>query len=234
MSVGRPVDRSSDIEFKNSIFLVFDPLALSLSLSLHLALFKVKVFLWLLIEDRLHTEEILHKKNWSGDLNCIFCNSDLESRDHVFLHCTFANLIWKKCLEFFDYPNLPNPMISYFLTRQGPIFRRNWNQPGTYWVLLFVGWFGKRETKGALRTQQETHLLVLLMLCSMFISGQVQQLRRERIRFLLLLIWFNFPPICQADGVILNQLDLESNSVWNDSNSQYAVCVRDWLPLWNW
>lgn len=57
---------------------------------------KHKVFLWLLLKDRLSTRGLLHRRNMAlDDYNCVLrTNSVEESRDHLFLHCPFVEQCW--------------------------------------------------------------------------------------------------------------------------------------------
>jgi hypothetical protein len=51
------------------------------------ALPKLKVFLWLLMHDRLNTHDIMLRKNWKVDsgLECVLCNAtNVETRNHLF------------------------------------------------------------------------------------------------------------------------------------------------------
>jgi hypothetical protein len=58
---------------------------------------KLKVFLWLLLIDRLNTQDIMQRKHWhieSGP-DCSLCAEEiLETRDHLFFGCDFAQECW--------------------------------------------------------------------------------------------------------------------------------------------
>lgn len=57
---------------------------------------KHKVFIWLLLKDRLSMRNILKRKNMHLDNYCCeICNTGVEeSREHLFLHCPFAQDCW--------------------------------------------------------------------------------------------------------------------------------------------
>jgi hypothetical protein len=58
---------------------------------------KIKVFLWLLMLDRLNTRDIMSRKNWSVDsgTDCSLCPTpSLETRSHLFFECDFAKNCW--------------------------------------------------------------------------------------------------------------------------------------------
>jgi hypothetical protein len=58
---------------------------------------KHKVLFWLLIHNRLNTRAMLQRKNFFMDnYSCILCGQDeLESRNHLFFQCPFAQMCWQ-------------------------------------------------------------------------------------------------------------------------------------------
>ena len=65
------------------------------------------------MRDGLHNKNHLIKKGKSGDPFCVFCGSELETRDHIFLNCV-AQYIWMMAASFFDSPQFPNS-LEYLL-----------------------------------------------------------------------------------------------------------------------
>jgi hypothetical protein len=60
---------------------------------------KLRVFVWLLIMDRLNTKDIMSRKHWQvdGGLNCVLCNLNVrETRDHLFFDCPFVINCWNQ------------------------------------------------------------------------------------------------------------------------------------------
>lgn len=57
---------------------------------------KHKIFYWLLINNRLNTRAVLQRKNFFiENYTCVMCNMQvLETRDHLFFYCPFAQLCW--------------------------------------------------------------------------------------------------------------------------------------------
>jgi hypothetical protein len=57
---------------------------------------KVKVFFWLLLNDRLNTRNLLrHKWFHIPSVNCVLCNHDSEETlKHLFFECEFAQSCW--------------------------------------------------------------------------------------------------------------------------------------------
>ena len=54
---------------------------------------KIKVWLWLIEHNAILTKDNLAKRNWTGDMQCCFCNST-ESIDHLFFECDTVKYIW--------------------------------------------------------------------------------------------------------------------------------------------
>jgi uncharacterized HAD superfamily protein len=90
------------------------------------ALPKPKVFLWLLIRDRLNTKDIMLRKNWKVDSGpeCVLCSiANTETRNRLFFECDFTincwnavNIQWTMNLPFSDMFRLARD------TFQGPCF----------------------------------------------------------------------------------------------------------------
>jgi hypothetical protein len=58
---------------------------------------KIKVFLWLLMLDRLNTRDIMDRKNWRIDsrMDCSLCYTAIrETRSHLFFECEFSRGCW--------------------------------------------------------------------------------------------------------------------------------------------
>ena len=50
---------------------------------------KIKIFIWLVVRNKILTKDNLKKRNWNGSQECCFCGGD-ESIDHLFFslsHC---------------------------------------------------------------------------------------------------------------------------------------------------
>jgi len=60
--------------------------------SLHLAP-KIKLFTWLLIENKLNTWDILQRKGWVGPNICQLCHNE-ETSTHLFIKCSFTRQVW--------------------------------------------------------------------------------------------------------------------------------------------
>jgi zinc-binding in reverse transcriptase len=54
---------------------------------------KIKIFLWLVQKNMILTKHNMLKRGWTGNTSCIFCN-DIESVEHLFIHCTVASCLW--------------------------------------------------------------------------------------------------------------------------------------------
>ena len=60
----------------------------------------MKLFLWLLVQDKVTTRDFLFQYDYLTlqESRCIFCNKSMESSSHLFIHCHFTWNIWMKLL----------------------------------------------------------------------------------------------------------------------------------------
>jgi hypothetical protein len=90
------------------------------------ALPKQKVFVWLLMKDRLNTRDLMLRKHWHLDSepHCVMCVSQvLETRDHLFFDCTSAKL----CRDILDiHWDMALPLSEWYVAAKqafiGPCF----------------------------------------------------------------------------------------------------------------
>ena len=54
---------------------------------------KVRIFLWLVKQNKILTKDNLLKMGWTGNSQCVFCSEE-ESVDHLFINCIVAKSIW--------------------------------------------------------------------------------------------------------------------------------------------
>jgi hypothetical protein len=59
--------------------------------------------MWFLSNKVLLTKDNLAKRNWNGSQKCCFCDS-LESVEHLFINCPFAQIIWRMIYFAFNIP----------------------------------------------------------------------------------------------------------------------------------
>jgi hypothetical protein len=60
---------------------------------------KQKVFIWLILVDRINTGDMMDRRHWhvSSGLNCAVCTaSEKETKEHLFFNCTFARKVWRQ------------------------------------------------------------------------------------------------------------------------------------------
>ena len=95
------------------------------------ALPKLRVFVWLLMIDRLNTRDLMLRKSWHLDSgpNCILCQQDsLEDRDHLFFGCSFAAACWEYLHIAWD---MALPITERFTTARS-------NFAGSFFMEIFA------------------------------------------------------------------------------------------------
>jgi len=54
---------------------------------------KVKIFMWLTLQEAILKKDNLQKRNWKGNETCAFC-TEKESVNHLFFGCMTAKYVW--------------------------------------------------------------------------------------------------------------------------------------------
>jgi hypothetical protein len=55
---------------------------------------KIKVFIWLVVRNKILTKDNFKKRNRHGSGDCCFCGC-YESIDHLFFNCSIARYVWR-------------------------------------------------------------------------------------------------------------------------------------------
>jgi hypothetical protein len=76
---------------------------------------KIKVFMWLVMHKKILTKDNLFKKNWKGNLECIFCGFS-ESIDHLFFQCPVARFTWRIVYSALGLNSIPDNVDDLFGT----------------------------------------------------------------------------------------------------------------------
>lgn len=67
---------------------------------------KVQFFGWLAWKRRIKTSDYLQRIGILvniSNLHCVFCNVEVETDNHVLLHCSFIWLLWSKILSWWGF-----------------------------------------------------------------------------------------------------------------------------------
>jgi hypothetical protein len=75
------------------------------------ALPKIKIFIWLMINNVVLTKDNLIKRKWSGNPTCQFCDHD-ESVDHLFFTCLIAKVVWVIIAKIIGASNVPTSLAQ--------------------------------------------------------------------------------------------------------------------------
>ncbi|XP_038997435.1 uncharacterized protein LOC120122384 [Hibiscus syriacus] len=70
---------------------------------------KFSMISWMAILDRLPTRDRLSRMGIVIDTQCVLCNVAIESRNHLFVDCNFAKLLWNSIINLANVqkPHLP-------------------------------------------------------------------------------------------------------------------------------
>jgi hypothetical protein len=64
---------------------------------------KIKLFIWLLVENKILTWEILQRRGFTGPSICKLCLKNVESTQHLFMECAFTMEVWNKLRMYLNY-----------------------------------------------------------------------------------------------------------------------------------
>jgi hypothetical protein len=64
---------------------------------------KVKLFTWLLVENKILSWEILQRRGFSGPGICPLCKNQTETTQHLFMECGFTVIVWRKIKAAIKY-----------------------------------------------------------------------------------------------------------------------------------
>jgi hypothetical protein len=56
---------------------------------------KIKLFLWLAVNNKIATWDNLLHRGWSGPGRCILCKKETEDCNHLFIICSFTRAVWE-------------------------------------------------------------------------------------------------------------------------------------------
>jgi hypothetical protein len=98
-------------------------------------LLRIKVFGWLLVNDRLNTKDMLRRRHWTvtNNLSCVLCPTHIdEDWLHLFFHCNFSQRVW----NYLQIEWEPGDTMEEIFC----LSRRNFTKPFFTEVVLLATW----------------------------------------------------------------------------------------------
>ena len=81
---------------------------------------KASCFAWLALRKRILTSDRLQKINISQPFQCVLCSEDVETVDHLFIQCSFAQQCWNFVMQKLNL-SMPLPYTLWELFQSWPI-----------------------------------------------------------------------------------------------------------------
>jgi hypothetical protein len=72
---------------------------------------KIKIFIWLVVRNKILTKDNLKKRNWKGSQDCCFCGCD-ETIDHLFFYCPISRYVWRVIQVALNLEVIPKNIIE--------------------------------------------------------------------------------------------------------------------------
>jgi hypothetical protein len=70
---------------------------------------KIKIFLWLVMNNAILTKDNMIKRNWQGDPSCYFCDQ-VETVNHLLFQCSVAKAVWAIIAVSLGANNVPRSL----------------------------------------------------------------------------------------------------------------------------
>ena len=70
---------------------------------------------WLVIHDKLNTQDKLLKWDLINSISCVLCRASVEDRNHMFFGCQFIVGIWMRILRLCGHSRMPRNWENEFL-----------------------------------------------------------------------------------------------------------------------
>ena len=102
---------------------------------------------WLVIHDRLDTQDKLLKWGLINSMACVFCRANVEDRNHLFFGCHFTAGIWMRILRLCGNFRMPRNWENEFLWVMGAKGKPR----GLLGVLLYIT-YGDIATAESMKT----------------------------------------------------------------------------------
>ena len=63
---------------------------------------KVNIFFWILLQDKILIMDNLLKRGFNIVNRCYLCKNDVESVNHMTMHCSYTNRVWERVRGFLN------------------------------------------------------------------------------------------------------------------------------------
>uniref|UniRef100_A0A2C9U2Y2 Reverse transcriptase zinc-binding domain-containing protein n=1 Tax=Manihot esculenta TaxID=3983 RepID=A0A2C9U2Y2_MANES len=99
---------------------------------------KIKTFIWRAIKNSLIVKENLASRGVKLDSTCCICKLNVESQEHMFFWCAYANLVWFAGPSYYK-PNLVG--FSSFPQWWNDIVENFWTEPYILDMIALTCWY---------------------------------------------------------------------------------------------
>ncbi|XP_039051217.1 uncharacterized protein LOC120192513 [Hibiscus syriacus] len=120
---------------------------------------KLSSISWMVILDRLPTRDRLIRMGIVSDSLCILCNEDNESRNHLFVECTYATSLWNSIMNLSSMRDIHRSWDSRIEWAA-----QAWKHKSLLSTILRIAWtvfiyfIGRKETEEFLIEDQEQQI----------------------------------------------------------------------------
>ncbi|GKV27536.1 hypothetical protein SLEP1_g36700 [Rubroshorea leprosula] len=141
---------------------------------------KVSAFCWQLLHKKLPTKDNLSIRgicNANSNLNCCWCDSSIETPNHIFAQCNVAFRLWMKCYKWWGVQYVLDNSCSMLFEQHkwlgGPkLLDRGWNI--IWFAVLWTLWLGRNEKIFQMKETKLDRFFELVQIRSFFWVTNIQ------------------------------------------------------------
>ncbi|XP_048493141.1 uncharacterized protein LOC104908756 [Beta vulgaris subsp. vulgaris] len=134
--------------------------------------YRIEIFCWLALLEKINTKSKLGRLGIIpiDEANCVFCNAELETTNHLLLHCRFSWNLWSWWLNLWglswSFPEtIKNAFLQWQIYGKGIFFKKIWHS--IFFIIIWSLWKERnsRIFNNSASSLEEIQDLILLRLC---------------------------------------------------------------------
>ena len=122
---------------------------------------KINIFFWLLLQDKILTQDNLAKRGQILPNRCCLCMQDLEMVNHMFIHCPFFSRVWSHLTTNLDFNRCPLASIQDFFSQWRSHHQGLNSQLLSSWILPHFCWGIWKEHKNRIFRDREAPEVII-------------------------------------------------------------------------
>ena len=105
---------------------------------------KCKLFVWLILQNRVWTSDRLQRRGWPNCGRCQLCNREAETGPHLFFKCRYTLRIWNEVISWLGLSTIDTSLWASFALvkewRDSVIFTNGIRREYLASLIMLVSW----------------------------------------------------------------------------------------------